>query len=139
MSTIKKSSKTEVTQFLCELKSILNSENFNIKSDLDILTHKKHEAYDDPYTTQNTLLELEYDRSDIVRCLLSLNEQHYNNTIIDDKDPSLPCFYSFISLIESRDVYIKVKIRDKINNKVFCVSFHFARHPVKHPLPYENI
>ena len=56
-------------------------------------------------------------------------------TIIDNKDPTLPPFHAFIKEIEHRNVYIKVKIRDYARRKVFCVSFHYARYPIQ-SMPY---
>ncbi len=96
-------------------------------SDLDILLRKKNEVSTDPYTTVNTLLSLDFDRADVAHQLMSLETEDYMETIIDDKNQSLPPFYAFTRTISCRDVYIKVKIRDSIKRKVFCVLFHFAR------------
>lgn len=127
-------SKTEVQNFLCDLNEIMTSPNFNIDKDLDILPKKNSEADTDPYTTENTLLDLDYDSYDVKAELLSLTVANYVETMIDNKDSSLPPFYVFTKPINSRDVYIKVKIRDQMNNKVFCVSFHYARYPIStHP------
>ena len=54
----------EVEKFLEILKNILNNKNFNIGKDLDILLKKKNEDPLDPYTTMNTLNELDYERGD---------------------------------------------------------------------------
>lgn len=129
------SSEDDVNFFLNELKSVLLSENFDLDVDLDILLKKKCEAATDPCTTGNTMLALEYDREDIKIELLNLTATDYYETIIDDKDSSLPLFYAFSKKVKTKDVYIKVKIRDKKNNKVFCVSFHFPRYPL-HTNPY---
>lgn len=136
MSTKIISSRQEVDTFLKSLKAILVSDNFDIDEDLDILPKKKKESPIDPYTTQNTLLALGFDSEDIVYELLSLSDVHYMETFIDDKDCSWPPFYAFGKNINTKDVYIKVKIRDKQNNKVFCVSFHFARYPFSGNFPY---
>lgn len=90
----------------------------------------------DPYTTANTMLELDFDRKDVWHQLISLDISEYLETFIDDKDPSWPPFFAFAKSIKNRDVYIKAKIRDRLNGKVFCVSFHFARHPFPETLPY---
>ena len=58
-------------------------------------------------------------------------------TFIDNKDRNLPYFYAFIKIINKRNVYIKVKIRNKEKHKIFCVSFHFARYSIN-KLPYAN-
>lgn len=57
-------------------------------------------------------------------------------TFIDDIDNSLPPFFAFAKEIKNKDVYVKAKIRDRQNCKVFCVSFHFARYPFPKNLPY---
>lgn len=58
-------------------------------------------------------------------------------TFIDDLDRTLPPFYAFAKEIKSKDVCIKVKVRDRERHKIFCVSFHFARYPFPQSLPYE--
>jgi len=83
------------------------------------------------------MLALDYDKKDVCDQLKSLELAEYFETIIDDRDSTLPPFYAFAKSIDSRDVYIKTKIRDKQNCKVFCVSFHFARFPFPDHLPYE--
>ena len=130
------SSKEDVEAFLHDLISVLNSPDFNIDTDLDILPKKKAESPIDPYTTANTMLELDFDRKDVWHHLISLDISEYLETFIDDKDPSWPPFFAFAKSIKNRDVYIKAKIRDRVNGKVFCVSFHFARHPFPDTLPY---
>lgn len=85
---------------------------------------------------QRTLLALDFDKNDVLNQLLALEVSEYMETFIDDLDNSLPPFFAFAKVIKSRDVYIKVKIRDTQNNKVFCVSFHFARYPFPTNLPY---
>lgn len=117
----------EVQYFLRELKHILTSEKY----ELDILPKKKCEDSLDPFTTENTMLSLEYDTEDVKNELLSLSEKEYIETIKDDKDNNKPPFWVFGKDINKKDVYIKVKIRNKATNKVFCVSFHYARYPFK--------
>lgn len=126
----------DVETFLKELKDILLSPSFNASRDLDILLKKSNEAATDPYTTENTLLELDFDRNDVVHELMALMLSDYLETFIDDKDTSLPPFFAFAKEIQGKEVYIKVKIRDRQNCKVFCVSFHFARFPFPVTLPY---
>ena len=123
----------DVENFLKSLQEVLQSKDFNIACDLDILLKKSSEALDDPYTTQNTLLDLDFDREDVMQQLL--RGVHYYETIIDNKDPALPPFHAFIKEIEHRNVYIKIKIRDYARRKVFCVSFHYARYPIQ-SMPY---
>lgn len=127
--------RNDVEMFLDELKTIMRSPDFNLKEDLDILLKKSSESPIDPYTTQNTLLDLGYDSEDVRDRLLELTVKNYTATVIDNKDPALPPFYEFFKEIDSRDVYIKVKIRDRNRKKIFCVSFHYARRPAP-PFPY---
>ncbi len=130
------SSKEDVEAFLHDLISVLNRSDFDIDADLDILPKKKSESPLDPYTTANTLLALDFDRKDVWHQLVSLDISEYLETFIDDMDPTWPPFFAFAKSIKKRDVYIKAKIRDRLNGKVFCVSFHFARHPFPDTLPY---
>ena len=128
----------KVEQFLVELKSILSSPNFNPARDLDILPKKKSEDMFDPYTTANTLLALGFNNEDVRNELLKIGVEDYAETLIDVMDATLPPFYVFYRDIQSREVYIKVKISDSITGKVFCISFHFARYPAPNPLPYST-
>lgn len=130
------SSEQEVESFLKELKGLLTNPKFNVQRDLDILLKKKSESVEDLYTTANTLLALEFDKADIRNQLLALEISEYMETFIDDRDDTLPPFFTFAKSIKNRDVYIKAKIRDRQNCKVFCVSFHFARFPLPEKLPY---
>jgi len=82
------------------------------------------------------MLALNFDRSDVIAQLMTFDVTKYLETVIDDKDNSLPPFFAFGKSIDNKDVYIKVKIRDVKNCKVFVVSFHFARFPFPTPLPY---
>ncbi len=131
------SSEEEVRGFLIELKEVLSSKDFNVDADLDVLLKKKSEHPTEPYTTSNTLLALDYDKNDVFNQLMSLDIREYMETFIDDLDSSLPPFYAFAKVIKSKNVYIKVKIRDRQRRKIFCVSFHFARYPFPQRLPYE--
>jgi len=130
------SAETDVISFLKELKEVLVDPDFDVSSDLDILLKKSSELPSDPYTTTNTLLALDFDKTDVLNQLLALDTSDYIETFIDDKDNNLPPFFAFGKTIKTRDVYIKVKIRDRKNCKVFCVSFHFARYPLPTNRPY---
>ena len=123
----------QVILFLHALRQVLCSENFNCERDLDILLSKKSDPYNAGYTTAETMVALGYNKKDVSADLLSLTENDYYETVIDDVDPTLPKFYSFGKTIQAREVYIKVKIRDKYKGTVFCVSFHFAKHPISKP------
>lgn len=130
------SPENDVIIFLKELKEVLADPNFDVSKDLDILLKKKNELPTDPYTTFNTMQTLEFDRHDVKNQLLALDTSEYMETFIDDKDNSLPPFFAFGKTIKNREVYIKAKVRDRKNCKVFCVSFHFARFPLPTQRPY---
>lgn len=124
--------------YFAELKAILSSPKFNPEKDLDILPKKKSEDPFDPYTTANTMLALDFDNYDVRDELLKIKAEDYAETIVDNKNASLPPFYVFYRDIKSKEVYIKVKIRDSITGKIFCVSFHFARYATPENLPYKT-
>lgn len=119
------SSKEQVENFLLELKHIINDKRFNINEDFDILLKKKNETDDDAYTTKNTLIQLNYDKNDIIRNLKELKISEYIGTLTDVKNVYSPQFWVFIKRINLKQVYIKVKIRSIQNRKIFCISFHF--------------
>lgn len=109
-----------------------------IERDLDILPKKRNESEKDPYTTINTMAALEFDANDVCEELKAITVEDYAETMLDDRNEAAPPFFVFYRNIQTRDVYIKVKIRDRATGKVFCVSFHFARYPKPSPLPYEG-
>lgn len=119
--------KEQVKLFLEDLKSILGSKN----CELDILPKKSTESSSDPYTTENTLLDLDYDTEDVKQELLNLTISDYIETMKDNRDENKPFFWVFEKIIQSKEVYIKVKVRDKNKQKVFCVSFYYARYQLK--------
>ena len=129
------SSKEQVENFLLELKHIINDKKFNINEDFDILLKKKNETDDDAYTTKNTLIQLNYDKNDIIRNLKELKISEYIETLTDVKNVYSPQFWVFIKRINLKQVYIKVKIRSIQNRKIFCILFHFARFQVNN-FPY---
>lgn len=126
----------EVQTFLTEINKILTRPDFDVARDLDILLKKKDEAATDPHTTANTLLVLDFDKTDVAQQLMSLTASEYLETFIDNRGASFSPFFAFAKVIQSKDVYIKAKIRDRKNGKVFCVSFHVARFPFPKKLPY---
>ena len=123
----------DVTTFLRELKMVLCSEGFDCERDLDVLRSKKTDMNNAGYTTIETMEALGYTKQNICDEMLSLTEKDYYETVIDDIDPALPKFYAFGKTIQTREVFIKIKIRDRLKNKIFCVSFHFAKYPMTKP------
>ncbi len=116
----------DVNNFINKVRTILSSQNYQ----LDIQMIRKDEDPLDPYTTQNTLLSLGYDEEDVVNELITLKASDYCKTAVDRKRPSSPPFWFFEKNINGKSVYIKFKIRDEKNKKIFCMSFHFAKWPI---------
>ena len=65
------SKKREVLAFLDELKSLLESADFDIDTDLTLI-RKKKQGEDQKYSTPYTLLELDYNTEDVVERLKEL-------------------------------------------------------------------
>ncbi|HOJ78435.1 MAG TPA: hypothetical protein PLZ08_10035 [Bacillota bacterium] len=121
------------------MKSIDFSKNleiyFQTKNPFLILyLKKKHEDPCDSSTTENTLLDLEYDSEDVRRELSQLEISDYIENIVDDKDSKLPPFWVFGKVINAKEIYIKLKIKSP--KKIFCVSFHYAKYKLKNS-PYK--
>ena len=65
------SKKREVIIFLEQLKELLGNEDFNMDTDLTLISKKK-QGDDQKYSTPYTLLDLDYDTEDIVERLKEL-------------------------------------------------------------------
>lgn len=79
------------------------------------------------------MLELDYDTEDVFEELKSLTIEDYSESIVDNIADGFKIFYVFGKQINGRDIYIKVRIKQRrrtADDFVFCVSFHFARHPI---------
>ncbi|MGF6947861.1 hypothetical protein QF028_000354 [Neobacillus sp. B4I6] len=113
----------EVEMLIKKARDILNSDNY----DLDIQRNRKGEDPLDPFSTKNTLLALKYDSDDVANEIMSLQLQDYCKTTIDTKRPESPEFWVFEKTIQNRSVYIKFKIRNEENKKIYCMSFHFPQ------------
>ena len=70
------SKKKEVIAFLDELKSILENADFEVDTDI-ILISKKKQGEDQKYSTPYTLLDLDYDTEDVVERLKELTIAEY--------------------------------------------------------------
>ena len=69
----------EVIEFLNELKRILQSKEFNIDTDLTIIKSRKKDRKVQ-YSTPYTLVDLDYDASDVAARLKELTLQEYSET-----------------------------------------------------------
>ena len=75
--------------------------------------------------------------------LVDLIENHnvdmfYTESMVDTVSKDLSFWHVFGRKIQNRDVYIKVRIKQRKNGTgfVFCISFHFARHIIA-DFPYK--
>lgn len=117
------------------MKNILCNPEFDYEKDIDILYYDKGKGSDNPFTTKNTLIALEYNAKDVVKELKGLEISNYIGSVIDNKGIGYKDFFVFIKSMKKRDVYIKIKIRDN-NKQIFCVSFHFDEFEGTHWFPY---
>ena len=124
------SQKTIVKAFLEELKEILGDEDFDIDKNLLIIRSRKDEI---EYSTNYTLVDLEYDSFDVVERLKELTVAEYSETLIDKDDDKPPLLFVFGKDINNKLVYIKLKIKGETDKKVLCLSFHYAKYDMKFP------
>lgn len=125
------SKKREVIAFLEELKSLLENADFNIDTDLT-LVGKNKQGEDKKYSTPYTLLDLDYDTEDVVERLKELTVAEYSETKIDKDDVNPPLLFVFGKDINSKLVYVKLKIKRE-KQHVLCVSFHYAKEIMTFP------
>ena len=124
------SDKKVIKAFLEELKEVLESEDFKIDEDLLVIRSSKEEV---EYSTQYTIVDLEYDSFDIVERLKELTVSEYSATLLDKDDDKPPLLFVFGKDINTKLVYIKLKIKGETNKKVLCLSFHYAKYDMKFP------
>ena len=133
MLTIKipvRSETKDVKAFLEELKEILNAKAFNIDNDLLIVKSNKDEI---EYSTGYLMLDLDYDALNVVERMKELTIAEYSETLIDKDDDKPPLLFVFGKDIDSRLVYIKLKIKGEQTKRVLCLSFHYAKHDMVFP------
>ena len=126
-----KSKKREVVALLDELHKLLESDNFDINTDL-ILIRKKKQGENQKFSTPYTLLDLDYNAEDVVNRLKELKVEEYSETKIDTDNVNPPILFVFGKDINGRLIYVKLKIRDQ-QKQVVCVSFHYAKDKMEFP------
>ena len=89
-----KSKKREVVALLDELHKLLESDNFDINTDL-ILIRKKKQGENQKFSTPYTLLDLDYDAEDVVNRLKELKVEEYSETKIDTDNVNPPILFVF--------------------------------------------
>lgn len=125
------SKKREVVAFLDELHKLLESDDFDINTDLN-LVRKKKQGDGQKFSTPYTLLDLDYDAEDVVNQLKELKVEEYSETKIDKDDVNPPILFVFGKDVNGRLIYVKLKIRDQ-QKQVVCVSFHYAKDKMEFP------
>ncbi len=121
----------EVVSFIQELKDTINSESFNIDTDFIMIVKSKQK--DMEHSTQYTLLDLECDVHDVIDVLKELTVSDYSECRIDKDDLDPPRLFIFGKIINRKTVYIKLKIKEKDNKCIVCVSFHYAKEKMSFP------
>lgn len=125
-----KSDKKSVKDFLEELFCIVDSNGFNPDRDfLLIKSSKENREYSTPYT----MVDLEYDNKDVIDRIRELSIADYSETLFDKDDEHPPLLFVFGKEINSKLVYIKLKIKGLANKRILCVSFHYAKHKMNFP------
>lgn len=123
--------KKDVLTFLEQLYSILSDSNFDIDNNI-ILISKKKPPEKEMFSTPYTILDLDYETSDIVERLKELTVQEYAETLYDRDNNNPPLLFVFGKDINCKKVYIKLKIKD-IKKNVLCLSFHYAEYVMNFP------
>ncbi|HIW76278.1 MULTISPECIES: type II toxin-antitoxin system MqsR family toxin [Gordonibacter] len=122
----------EVERFLNTLQAVMGDPAFNVESDF-ILISKRKPPEEEYYSTPFTLLDLEFDVSDVVACIRSLSVGDYSETLFDKDNEQPPLLFVFGVNVKGKKVYIKVKVKQRLQAVVLCVSFHYARYRMNHP------
>lgn len=112
---------------LCE---IITNEDFDIDNDFKQIYSSKEKGY----STQETMVDLEYDVQDVIDRLGELCMEEYSETLFDKDDTNPPLLFVFGKSINKKLVYIKLKIRKNADNReIVCVSFHYALRDMNFP------
>lgn len=120
------SKKGEVIAFLDELKLFLENADFDMNTDITLIKKRK-QGEDCKYSTPYTLLDLDYDVEDVIERLKELTVAEYSETKIDKDGLDPPLLFVFGKDINSKLVYIKLKIKGELQRHLLCVSFHYAK------------
>ncbi len=62
--------------------------------------------------------------------------EKYSETLIDIDDPEPPYLFVFGDEINNRQIYIKLKIKEKTHKHILCVSFHYAKWKMRFPFKH---
>ncbi len=125
------SNRREVITFLDGLNKLLEREDFDAGRQFMLITKKKPD--EEEYSTPYTLLDLDYSMEDVLERIRELTVEEYSETKIDRDNLDPPQLYVFGKKINSRLIYIKLKVRGDPGRTVLCVSFHYAKDRMKFP------
>ncbi|MCC8100727.1 MAG: hypothetical protein LIP11_00180 [Clostridiales bacterium] len=116
---------------------ILSDSMFDSDRDLTIIKSKK-KPEKERFSTPYTIMDLEYDSTDIAECLKRLKLEDYSETLIDKDDVNPPLLFVFVKYINHNQIYIKLKIKKIQKTHILCVSFHYAEGKMHFPYKSEN-
>ena len=94
----------KVKYFLQKLHYLISES----KCQIDIQRKRRAENPLDPYSTNNTIIDLDYDSEDIREELLTLETSDYIKTVKDTIRPDTPNYWIFSKSIKCKDIYIKL-------------------------------
>lgn len=120
-------SQENVENFLSAAHRILDSDTFDSRKNFYFIPVRL--SGDD--RNKETLLDLNYDTTDVIGEIRQLTVKDYKETIVDDMPGRKKPFFCFVKFIVKDQVYIKFKISEVKDNQVFCVSFHYVDYLVK--------
>ena len=69
----------------------------------------------------------------VKRCIINFKVNLYSETKIDKDDLNPPLLFVFGKDINSKLVYVKLKIKGEPRKYVLCVSFHYAKEQMTFP------
>ena len=146
LSTLSK--KSEVIAFLEELNAVLQSDDFNMDTDLIIIRKKKRDG-EQFFSTPYTLVDLGYDAGDIAERLKQLTVEEYSETKID-KDDLLDMYVKGNTIVIKK---VKTDLKDirrteifkydekmverlrckyKPNDRIMCIEMDEVHSPIKY-------
>ena len=85
------------------------------------------------FSIKYTMYKLGYDNVDIVEILKTLCVKEYSETKIDKDNTHPPLLFVFGKVIDGKEVYIKIKLRERAKRDIACISFHFAKNKMEYP------
>lgn len=114
-----------VQTFLNEMKRILNDPN------MELIIDPRGSEEEEYYSTEYCLTELGYQEKDVIQKLLQLKLTDYIESYKDERVQKSNEFNIFGIILNKKEIYIKVKISSYTNKVILCMSFHYAKFPLK--------